>query len=146
MGSFNSINEWVEFKYNDIKLKDSEAEAKEWKAAWEESLAAGVGEFRDDFNAQMLNSGVRLREGATTVDYTVVFVVDKINVPEGFGNKPVEISGKLLFYDKVGKLLSTVEIMDVKSFLSGGLPLRVRSGFRRAGGHTGEKIYLMYLK
>lgn len=146
MGSFNSINEWVEFKYNDIKLKDSEAEAKEWKAAWEEALAAGAFEFREDFNAQMENTGVRLKDGATTVEYTSVFVVDKINVPEGFGNKPVVLSGKLLFYNKAGTLLSTVEIMDVNSFPSGGVPLRMRSGFRRAGGYTGEKIYLMYFK
>ncbi len=146
MGSFNSIKEWVDFRYNEIKLTDNEAEAKEWKAAWEEGLAGGLSEFRDDFNAHMENSGLRLREGATTVDYTAVFVVDYVNVPEGFGNKPVEISGKLLFYDKAGKLLSTVEIIGVKSFPSGGIPMRVKSGFRRAGGHTGEKIYLMYFK
>ncbi len=87
-----------------------------------------------------------MREGATTVDYTAVFVVDDIKVPEGFGNKPVEIKGKLQFYDKNGTLLSTVEILDVKSFPSGGIPMRVKSGFRRAGGHTAEKIYLMYFK
>lgn len=146
MGSFKSINEWVEFRYNEIKLKDSEAEAKEWKAAWEEALRDGQSEFRDDFNAQLETTGLRLRSGATNVEYSAVFVVDYINVPEGFGNKPVELAGKLLFYDKSGTLLSTVEILDVKSFPSGGIPMRVRSGFRRAGGHTGEKIYLMYFK
>lgn len=146
MGSFGSIKEWVDFRYNEVKLKDGEIDAKEWKAAWEEGLAGGLSEFRDDFNAHMENSGLRLREGAATVDYTAVFVVDKINVPEGFGNKPVELTGKLMFYDKAGKLLSTVEILDVKSFPSGGIPMRVKSAFRRAGGHTAEKIYLMYFK
>lgn len=146
MGSFKSIAEWVEFRYNEVKLKENEAEAKEWKAAWEEALAGGVQEFREDFNAKFETAAVRLKEGATTVEYTAVFKVDRINVPEGFGNKPVEVQGQLLFYNKAGKLLSTVEIMDVKSFPSGGIPMRVRSGFRRAGGHTGEKIYLMYFK
>lgn len=146
MGSFNSIAEWVEFRYNEVKLKENEQEAKNWKAAWEEGLASALQEFRDDFNAQFERSAVRLKEGATTVEYTAVFKVNQLNVPEGIGNKPVELNGQLLFYNKAGALVSTVEIMDIKGFLSGGMGMRVRSAFRRAGGHTGEKIYLMYFK
>ncbi len=57
MGSFSSINEWVNFRYNELKLKENESEAKEWKADWEQALKDGLGEFRDDFSAHMENSG-----------------------------------------------------------------------------------------
>lgn len=146
MGSFNSIADWVEFRYNEVKLKENQEEADKWKAAWTKGLADGLNEFREDFNAKFERSAVRLKEGATTVEYTAVFVVHNITMPEGFGNKPVELAGQLLFYNKSGNLISTVDILDVKGFPSGGIEMRVKSAFRRAGGHTGEKIYLMYFK
>lgn len=145
MGSFNSIDEWVQFRYDEIKLKDNEKSAKEWKDAFYEALKQGETEFKEDFNAKFINSAVRLKEGATTVEYTAVLHVHELNVPEGFGNKPVQIKGQLVF-SKGGATVSVVEILEVKSFPSGGIPMRVRSAFRRAGGHTGEKIYLLYFK
>jgi len=97
MGSFNSIEEWVQFRYEEIKLKDNEKSAKDWKDAFYEALKQGETEFKDDFNAKFVNSAVRLKEGATTVEYTAVLHVHELNVPEGFGNKPVEIKGQLVF-------------------------------------------------
>ncbi|CAN5360289.1 hypothetical protein BH09BAC1_BH09BAC1_28230 [soil metagenome] len=145
MGAFSSIEEWVEFRYNEVKLKENKEEADKWKVAVEEGIKSGLEEFRNDFNAQLERTAVRLKEGATTVDYTAVLRVSEINVPEGFGNKPVELKGTLEF-SKAGKIVSVVEILEVKGFPSGGIPMRIRSAFRRAGGHTGEKIYLMYFK
>ncbi len=146
MGSFNSIDEWVEFRYQEVKLKENEEEAEKWRTAFKTGLKNALTEFREDFNAKFERSAVRLKEGATTVEYTALFNVINIKVPEGFGNKPVELTGQLIFYNKAGKQLSVVEIMDIKGFPSGGIEMRVKSAFRRAGGHTGEKIYLMYFK
>lgn len=146
VNKFRSIDEWVDYNYKDVKAKEDESEAEEWKESWESALKEGLEGFRLALNDELEAAPIVFRQNTEDVAYTAVLKVTEIQTGRAFANSPATITGTLSFYDSNGKLIATVDIIEYRGIPGGGMPMRLKTAFRRTGGALGEKIYLEYFK